>query len=900
MDHRLMVLVLLWSSGLQVEGDPVSTGSQCKPTNKLDIVLLVDDSGSIYPNDFDLLKSFISNLVNTFDIGPDKVQIGVTQFSDHPLTSWHLNTHSTKESLLKAIDELQQRGGGTEIGRALEHVLRYNFKPSVGMREDSQKIVLLITDGESQDDPERPSQDLKDAGIQIYTIGSQCKPTNKLDIVLLVDDSGSIKSNDFDLLKSFISNLVNTFDIGPDKVQIGLTLFSDRPQPRWHLNTHSTKESLLKAIDELQQRGGGTEIGRALEHVLRYNFKPSVGMREDSQKIVLLITDGKSQDDPERPSQDLKDAGIQIYTIGVGAASQTQLMSIASDPTEVHVHFISDFTHLLQLVRVCLHWTLTHSVTSLCFLPESGCQTMDEADIVLLMDGSTSITMTNFENIKSFVAHIVSSLDIGPNRVQIGLTQYSTDPKTEWNLNTHQSKQSLLEALAKVKQLLGDTMTALALKHVLRKNFKPNVGMRARSQKIIVLITDGEATDRRNLAPQDLKDTGIEIYTIGVRGADKHQLELIASDPKESHMYYVTDFRMLLDITKSFIRNLCGGNIILDSVRLVNGTSLCSGRLEVRSNRSNQWWSSVCAADFDGQDAEVVCRELGCGAPSVLQGALYGEMEAPIWTRRFQCGGNESALLDCRSSNSGRSTCSPGKAVGLTCSEPVRLVGEASRCAGRLELKHRGKWRPVDGSDWTLKEADVACRELNCGSAFSTGSRNESSAGSVWVISSECVQSGYVLRECVSSGSSSSTVEIACSVQQQSYTRVLRGFDFTVSCTTQPQYPGGSFQLTYTSSDTTHKYFQPAVNHSAHFQFPAAQPAHQGNFSCLYHLYVFSHNFTSESRLLVLTVLDPTVFIIRLVVLLLSLLSFIAAICYIHKITRGWKPDSKTKTKGDN
>ncbi|KAF1389851.1 hypothetical protein PFLUV_G00077840 [Perca fluviatilis] len=118
---------------------------------------------------------------------------------------------------------------------------------------------------------------------------------------------------------------------------------------------------------------------------------------------------------------------------------------------------------------------------------------------------------------------------------------------------------------------------------------------------------------------------------------------------------------------KSFLNLICS-----DSVRLVNGTSLCSGRLEVKTNQSTQRWSSVCEDYFDQQDAEVVCRELGCGAPSVLQGALYGEVEPPMRIKEFQCGGNESALLDCRSSGSDRNTCSPGKAVGLTCSEPVR------------------------------------------------------------------------------------------------------------------------------------------------------------------------------------------------------------------------------------
>ncbi|XP_068560771.1 scavenger receptor cysteine-rich type 1 protein M130-like [Cebidichthys violaceus] len=199
-----------------------------------------------------------------------------------------------------------------------------------------------------------------------------------------------------------------------------------------------------------------------------------------------------------------------------------------------------------------------------------------------------------------------------------------------------------------------------------------------------------------------------------------------------------------------------------DSVRLVNGTSLCSGRLEVKSNQSNQWWSSVCEDDFDQQDAEVVCRELGCGAPSVLQGALYGEVEAPMWTKEFQCGGHESALLDCRSSGSDRNTCSPGKAVGLTCSEPVRLVGGDSRCAGTLEVK-LGDWRPVDVHYWTLKEAAVFCRDLDCGSAVSIRRSEESSERSVWKIFSNCVQAGIALRECLISGSSSFIVDLICS-----------------------------------------------------------------------------------------------------------------------------------------
>ncbi|XP_074516708.1 scavenger receptor cysteine-rich type 1 protein M130-like [Sebastes fasciatus] len=332
----------------------------------------------------------------------------------------------------------------------------------------------------------------------------------------------------------------------------------------------------------------------------------------------------------------------------------------------------------------------------------------------------------------------------------------------------------------------------------------------------------------------------------------------------------------LRECAKSFFSPLILNLTCSDSVRLVNGTSLCSGRLEVKSNQFNQSWSSVCEADFDQQDAEVVCRELGCGAPSVLQGALYGDVEASMWTKEFQCGGTESALLDCRSSGSDRNTCSPGKAVGLTCSEPddVRLVGGDSRCAGTLELKHQGDWRPVIIylNHWTLKEATIFCRELDCGSAVSVGRREESSWRSVWRIRSECVQSVSTLRKCATPDSSNPILNLTCSdlllqpnisasssvdgvseAQQQGF-HVLRGSTFTISCFIQPQYPGGSFQLTFTSSTAALNYTKPAVNHSAHFLFPAAETAHHGSYSCVYHVYVFSHNFSSESRLLSLTV----------------------------------------------
>ncbi|KAM7398823.1 hypothetical protein PAMP_018132 [Pampus punctatissimus] len=352
-----------------------------------------------------------------------------------------------------------------------------------------------------------------------------------------------------------------------------------------------------------------------------------------------------------------------------------------------------------------------------------------------------------------------------------------------------------------------------------------------------------------------------------------------------------------------------------DSVRLVNETRLCSGRLEVKSNQS---WFSVCEDDFDQQEAEVVCRELGCGAPSVFKGGLYGEVETPRWMRRLQCEGNESALLDCRHSGSNRNTCSSGRAVGLICSErdKVRLLGGATRCSGALWMQQQREWRPVVPvfdpvivSNWDQKLSHVVCRLLDCGSGV-TSKEIASSYKPVWRIRTPCVHS--TLQECLTTithDTDRSIVEVICSdfllqpnisfftnidgvfEANQQGLHVLIGSSFNICCSIEPQYKGGLFQLIFNPS-VTEKYTLPAVNHSACFLFSGVDHTYQGQYTCVYHINVFSQNFSSRSEPLYLHVsASLTELIIRLVVLLLIAM-FCTALFYckvLHTYTHHWK-----------
>ncbi|XP_061752464.1 collagen alpha-1(XII) chain-like [Nerophis ophidion] len=183
-----------------------------------------------------------------------------------------------------------------------------------------------------------------------YPTDTQCKTSAKADIVLLIDGSWSIGRLNFKTIRIFIARLVSTFDIGPDDVQIGLVEYSGEPTTEWHLNAHPTKASLLKAVANLPYKGGNTMTGVALNYILQYNFRHYAGMRQDSRKMVILLTDGKSQDEVVSHSQNLKETGIELYAIGVKNADENELRSIASDPLETHMYNVDDFQLLLDIV----------------------------------------------------------------------------------------------------------------------------------------------------------------------------------------------------------------------------------------------------------------------------------------------------------------------------------------------------------------------------------------------------------------------------------------------------------------------------------------------------------------------------------------------------------------------
>uniref|UniRef100_A0A8C9XT49 SRCR domain-containing protein n=1 Tax=Sander lucioperca TaxID=283035 RepID=A0A8C9XT49_SANLU len=97
-----------------------------------------------------------------------------------------------------------------------------------------------------------------------------------------------------------------------------------------------------------------------------------------------------------------------------------------------------------------------------------------------------------------------------------------------------------------------------------------------------------------------------------------------------------------------------------------SGSTLCSGRVAIYYNKT---WGTVCDDDWDLNDAEVVCRELGCGtALTATQSASFGEGTGQIWLDDVACSGSERSVTLCQHNGFGTHNCGHGEDAGVICS----------------------------------------------------------------------------------------------------------------------------------------------------------------------------------------------------------------------------------------
>ncbi|KAK1344504.1 hypothetical protein QTO34_013201 [Cnephaeus nilssonii] len=147
-------------------------------------------------------------------------------------------------------------------------------------------------------------------------------PHQEMDIVFLIDGSGSIGQSDFKQMKNFVRAVMDQFK-GTNTL-FSLMQYSNILETHFNFIRFQTNPSPQRLLDPIVQLSGLTFTASAIQRGGEL-FHSKNGARKSAKKILIVITDGQKYKDPLEYSDVIPQAeraGIVRYAIGVGGAFQ--------------------------------------------------------------------------------------------------------------------------------------------------------------------------------------------------------------------------------------------------------------------------------------------------------------------------------------------------------------------------------------------------------------------------------------------------------------------------------------------------------------------------------------------------------------------------------------------------
>lgn len=176
-----------------------------------------------------------------------------------------------------------------------------------------------------------------------------------LDFVFVIDSSRSIRPDDYEKVKTFIINLLQFLEVGPDATRVGLLQYGSVVQNEFSLNTFTTRNEVEQAVRNMQHLATGTMTGLAIQYTMETAFSEAEGARPaylQIPRVCMIVTDGRPQDTVEEIAAKARKSGIQIFAIGVGRVDMKTLKAIGSEPYSEHVYLVANFSQIESLISV--------------------------------------------------------------------------------------------------------------------------------------------------------------------------------------------------------------------------------------------------------------------------------------------------------------------------------------------------------------------------------------------------------------------------------------------------------------------------------------------------------------------------------------------------------------------
>ncbi|XP_063164440.1 von Willebrand factor [Candoia aspera] len=436
-----------------------------------------------------------------------------------------------------------------------------------------------------------------------------------LDIVFLIEGSREVGKDNFDTIKEFLIHTIRELEIGEETIRISIVQYSFTITVEHSFREDQSKEFLIKKVQEMEFQGGNaTNTGQALNFVSEQSFTTS-RRTEQVPHLVYMVTANPATDTITRPSSD-----VHIIPIGIRPNADIQELQELSQPQAPII--IEGFNNLIQ--------EGPDLVLKTCCSKEGICS--EPMDVIFLLDGTSDVGESQFEEMKHFVKAFIEHADVGHASTQVAVLQYGKVNSLEISWNVLQEKTNLLRRVDSIHQReQGPSKLGEAIDFMIQHAISEVNGGRPNASKIAVIIVASTSKDAVEAAVYSARINRVSLLPIGIgTNYNVEQLKSLAGPSSKDmiiKLQHFEDLSTMITLGDEFMKKLCTetaqecideeGNIkapgdqwkLLDQCYTV--TCLPGGRTELKSHRHicEKMAKPTCHNNFPAVKVEETC---GC------------------------------------------------------------------------------------------------------------------------------------------------------------------------------------------------------------------------------------------------------------------------------------------------
>ncbi|MCP9265419.1 hypothetical protein DINM_020707 [Dirofilaria immitis] len=366
-----------------------------------------------------------------------------------------------------------------------------------------------------------------------------------LNVLIILDRSDSVKGG-FNRSRNFVVNVSDELDIGPHTHRVAMIVYSGLSYRRevfqWNFARNNEEFKKSKAL----------EIGLELMET-RNKSIPT---------LVMVVTDGRSADDPKIPAQQLqKISNTWVFAAATGdpnAVDKSELLQITGNINHVILQsgreLAADITRKLLQKRkknVAQQQQQQQQRQQRQHLPQLQ-QIQFQQDVVLVMDLSTT-TNPVYRKYIEMAEELINRLLIGRRFSRVALITFSSVGKTraQFNLDRYFDGKDIVTAIRRLESTGGTTAVGEGIRLGTEQQDKQHGG---RPLDIAKKLCFNKGPDVEEMS-RHAKGAGFTLYTVVYEGDGRidansaglnlYTIETVANDQK--HIYSERNFTQLIE-----------------------------------------------------------------------------------------------------------------------------------------------------------------------------------------------------------------------------------------------------------------------------------------------------------------------------------------------------------------